>query len=1483
MIFKISGKFKWCQVFDGRLNNITNCELELGSEYSLIYANLTEAEDGRSLDIFGLLNSTFGVSLPPGFLLVSQAGFFTYNDRSDQGNSTSLIEVFPDLPIADSVMDRAFPVKNTASFWCAFQIGQNSLFKSLIEISSDEVKGNQPLSLMGTFASGKQAGNQITETQYTALLPDFKLFSLFWFQDLTLAFSFGENTHYEIKGLLKVDLFDLLFEFQGRAKSTDAAFTACIGISVTSQNNQVEDPFGGMMGVTFTDLKFAILYNYAKKPQKKGNGHYRVLGEISYAGTTLVGQIYLKNTTPILASVVVKEGLDMGEIFNQSLPSGINWPSDFINITFEPGSRLYYLKEGETAPIEDSFARDEDVPQETIIDPEALHYAEGFNLYAYFTITLIKSISLAGNMTISSKGVTATIQMEDIIDIFVLQLTAPEPSEGGAIVTPGLAGPIFCFSSEKNLLGFEAGINFFQKDFGLDVVVEGSKERKGKNNQLAIKGRLTSTQAYAPMLPANSSMGFEYSESKGFAITDWPDFDMPNHDFDFVEILQDIAASVTGNICGKIADFISAELLSSEFYITPSMESEGDELKFTLNGYYTMSLAAGGVDEEFLSLEFPNAVVITIPDDLSMDDFPGAISDAFADAAVSFVEGLLANTKAIALFLTVVAGEKAVGYAATLACKRLAKKEIVEATEAGSAAFSGPGATTFSLGIGLAIIAIAGSIDSCFTKGTLVLLADGSYEPIEDIKVGDSVLGAGTSHNRVTRVECVQLGTRHLYAFNKDRFFVTAEHPFMTQDGWKSIEPAATFKENSALTVKALAVGDQLINEAGKSISLQSIDSMASETTMTVYNLLLEDGHTYFADGYLVHNKGGGGDDPDDTDLKPPQTLSLAFAAGQLTVTWTATALAQQYIIKMAKPGAETKISKTVPSDQLSVDFSITEQDPSGLYTLGVASNSYDLQQTTAFTTATITRLEAPEISIKLGPDFQEEDVPAQASWPAVEGTKTYIFNNNGQVQTYPENEPPEDEPPVVLQIPFTQDDSAGDYSYAATALGDGSVIDSIASPTKTWHRIARPVITSVTSDGIRLVIGWNSVEDTRDYLVVVKDSHNNTLTSVSSQSNSISLAWAAHSFPPDALVYVRAIPQASEAIPSRWSEPGSVVLSTSAAQIAAQCYLAEESGPACAQKIISSFPTLSPTEMAVAMKSGGYFYAATEQGLIAAYPNKTHADLERALAAAFGPVPASEGQATAQSIAAYVDILGLLGAQDFDGGGTLEQTIKGFYYGLDLSASYKAFVQLAMAEPLQAWSTTEQRYLFSAVWGNVISSAGGRYPRLTDASGVGDRFNDYVRLCGNNGDTQGLKLKVSESDIHRNRDGVEYLKSAYQLRIPARRGQWLRWCANSTTAYSGAQWVIERISVLNATPGRILLVGEQQTSTVYSIPISRPESANFNTQTVSALNLLAQVTTDQTLRVGDKITYNIVFKLITAQGDVFAAFDVKAEIVITE
>ena len=151
----------------------------------------------------------------------------------------------------------------------------------------------------------------------------------------------------------------------------------------------------------------------------------------------------------------------------------------------------------------------------------------------------------------------------------------------------------------------------------------------------------------------------------------------------------------------------------------------------------------------------------------------------------------------------------------------------------------------------------------CFVPGTPILLADGSTRPIEQVRAGEQVVGrdgsvvARSTQDVIWPVQAHEL----LYGFNEYRPFFNASHPFMTRDGWKSMNPDASTRMNPGLAVGKLAVGDILLQAAGthpfeyREVEITIITRMLARDadTRRIYSLHLDaDSPGYHAHGFLV-------------------------------------------------------------------------------------------------------------------------------------------------------------------------------------------------------------------------------------------------------------------------------------------------------------------------------------------------------------------------------------------------------------------------------------------------------------------------------------------------------------------------------------------------------------------------------------------------------------------------------------------------------
>jgi len=149
---------------------------------------------------------------------------------------------------------------------------------------------------------------------------------------------------------------------------------------------------------------------------------------------------------------------------------------------------------------------------------------------------------------------------------------------------------------------------------------------------------------------------------------------------------------------------------------------------------------------------------------------------------------------------------------------------------------------------------------SCFIAGTKVTMADGTLKNIEDVEVGDKVKGH-KEENTVIKLDPTLLADRKLYSFNNnEHYFFTSEHPFMTEEGWKSIKPEKTKERDGIELYKQLKgelkVGDKLVTD-NDSIEITDIKSKEmNNPEMPLYNFNVSNDSSYIADDYVVHNKG---------------------------------------------------------------------------------------------------------------------------------------------------------------------------------------------------------------------------------------------------------------------------------------------------------------------------------------------------------------------------------------------------------------------------------------------------------------------------------------------------------------------------------------------------------------------------------------------------------------------------------------------------
>lgn len=171
------------------------------------------------------------------------------------------------------------------------------------------------------------------------------------------------------------------------------------------------------------------------------------------------------------------------------------------------------------------------------------------------------------------------------------------------------------------------------------------------------------------------------------------------------------------------------------------------------------------------------------------------------------------------------------------------------------------------------VIGYDGGATECLTTGTQIL-TPGGKKPVEDIEVGDRVIGQN-GINTVKSLYQKKLGEQPVYSINNGRAFVTKPHPFMTSEGWKAIDPVSAKYYNPYLDIKKLKEEDTIITKTG-TVKVNSITPHQFPAQTPIYNFAVTGDKTYYADSWLVHNKGDNlldntidytdGDTDDDTD-----------------------------------------------------------------------------------------------------------------------------------------------------------------------------------------------------------------------------------------------------------------------------------------------------------------------------------------------------------------------------------------------------------------------------------------------------------------------------------------------------------------------------------------------------------------------------------------------------------------------------------------
>jgi intein/homing endonuclease len=129
----------------------------------------------------------------------------------------------------------------------------------------------------------------------------------------------------------------------------------------------------------------------------------------------------------------------------------------------------------------------------------------------------------------------------------------------------------------------------------------------------------------------------------------------------------------------------------------------------------------------------------------------------------------------------------------------------------------------------------------CFLAGTPILMADGSTKAIEQVKVGDKIIAFDEKTGELKKDKVTEFFEHDAqeYLIVNGHLKVTANHLVYHNGKW--------------VEIGKLKIGDSLLDSQGKPQQITDIKKMRA--SVKVYNLEVNPYHTYFAGGFLVHNK----------------------------------------------------------------------------------------------------------------------------------------------------------------------------------------------------------------------------------------------------------------------------------------------------------------------------------------------------------------------------------------------------------------------------------------------------------------------------------------------------------------------------------------------------------------------------------------------------------------------------------------------------
>ncbi len=152
-------------------------------------------------------------------------------------------------------------------------------------------------------------------------------------------------------------------------------------------------------------------------------------------------------------------------------------------------------------------------------------------------------------------------------------------------------------------------------------------------------------------------------------------------------------------------------------------------------------------------------------------------------------------------------------------------------------------------------IHFSGVMPSCLEKDSLVLTSQGEKK-ISELKVGDSVLSFNEKTKQIEKDKVTNIINKSISTVDDKYYYINTENGKLIKATWNH----KFYVNGSWIMAKDLNKGDILLDSNLNNTKINNIEIVPNNTD-DVWDISVENNHTFFANGILVHNQppGGGG------------------------------------------------------------------------------------------------------------------------------------------------------------------------------------------------------------------------------------------------------------------------------------------------------------------------------------------------------------------------------------------------------------------------------------------------------------------------------------------------------------------------------------------------------------------------------------------------------------------------------------------------